>query len=308
MDAASSEAAPKDVKLKEPADFKLIGKSLKRKDTPDKVNGKVVYGIDAMLPYMKFATIAACPVMGGKVANVEEGGARSIPGVRQIVVLDDLVAVVGDHMWAAKRGLSALTITWDEGPNASVDSAAIWAGLRKASEQAGVVAKTVGDVDRALSTGDRLEAAYEVPFLAHATMEPMNCTVNLKKDTCEIFLGSQVVARVQSEVAKLLGFPLEKVTVHNHLLGGGFGRRLEPDMALSAVRVAQKVDGPLEGRLDARRGHPARRLPAGLPRHDFREPHERQDRRLEVQGDGVGGPRQVATAGFPEGNRHRRHR
>ena len=115
---------PKDVKLKEPADFKLIGKSLKRKDTPDKVNGKVVYGIDAMLPSMKFATIAACPVMGGKVANVEEGDARSIPGVRQIVVLDDLVAVVGDHMWAAKRGLSALTITWDEGPNAAVNSAA----------------------------------------------------------------------------------------------------------------------------------------------------------------------------------------
>ena len=246
VDLVARETAPKDVKLKNPTDFKLIGKSLKRKDTPDKVNGKVVYGIDAMLPDMKFATIAACPVLGGKVASVEEGGARSIPGVRQIIVLDDLVAVVGDHMWAAKRGLSALTITWDEGPNASVDSAAIWAGLRKASEQPGVVAKTVGDVDRALSTGDKLEAAYEVPFLAHATMEPMNCTVNLKKDTCEIFLGSQVLARVQSEVAKLLGFPLESVIVHNHLIGGGFGRRLEPDMALSAVRVAQKVDGPLK--------------------------------------------------------------
>ena len=245
-DLAGKLIALKEVKLKEPADFKLVGKPLRRKDTPDKVNGKAVYGIDAMLPLMKFATIAACPVMGGKVANVEEGSARSIVGVRQIVVLDDVVAVVGDHMWAAKRGLSALKISWDEGPNAAVDSAGIWASLREASGGAAVVAKSEGEIDKALAIGDRLEAAYELPFLAHATMEPMNCTVNLKKDSCEIFIGSQVVTRVQSEVARLLKFPIESVTVHNHLLGGGFGRRLEPDMALSAVRVAQQVEGPLK--------------------------------------------------------------
>ncbi len=116
--AASSEVPPKDVPLKDPKDFVLIGKPLKRLDTPDKVNGKAVYGIDAMLPDMKFATLKACPVFGGKVAKVDDSAARKIPGVQKIVVLDDLVAVVGDHMWAAKKGLDALVIDWDEGPNA----------------------------------------------------------------------------------------------------------------------------------------------------------------------------------------------
>ncbi len=120
--AASSEVPPKDVPLKDPKDFVLIGKPLKRLDTPDKVNGKAVYGIDAMLPDMKFATLKACPVFGGKVAKVDDSAARKIPGVQKIVVLDDLVAVVGDHMWAAKKGLDALVIDWDEGPNARVSS------------------------------------------------------------------------------------------------------------------------------------------------------------------------------------------
>jgi isoquinoline 1-oxidoreductase beta subunit len=160
-----------------------------------------------------------------------------------VVVLDDMVAVVGDHMWAAKQGLEALDITWNEGPNAAVSSADIWRDLRKASEGSGAVAKNAGDVDKALSQGEKYQAAYELPFLAHATMEPLNCTVQLKPDSCEIWLGTQVITRVQGTVAKLTGLPVEKVTVHNHLIGGGFGRRLEPDMALSAVRVAQHLDG-----------------------------------------------------------------
>ena len=167
--------------------------------------------------------------------------------MRQIIVLDDLVAVVGDHMWAAKEGLSALTITWDEGPNAPVNSAAICGDeIRRREQPAASSPKTVGDVDKALAAGDKLEAAYELPFLAHATMEPMNCTVHLKTDACEIWLGSQVIARVQSDSREAARLAARKVTVHNHLLGGGFGRRLEPDMALSAVRVAQKVDGPVK--------------------------------------------------------------
>src|SRR6266478_2574067 len=143
--AASGQTPPKDVALKGPKDFALIGKPLKRFDTPDKVNGKAVYGIDAMLPGMKFATLAACPVFGGKVGKVDDSAAKKIPGVRRIVILDDLVAVVGDHMWAAKKGLEALVVTWDEGANAKISSKDIWENLRAASEKDGAVAKSKGD-------------------------------------------------------------------------------------------------------------------------------------------------------------------
>jgi isoquinoline 1-oxidoreductase subunit beta len=244
--AASGQTPPKDVALKDPKDFVLIGKPVKRLDTPDKVNGKVVYGIDAMLPGMKFATLAACPVFGGKVARVDDSAARKVPGVRKIVVLDDLVVVVGDHTWAAKKGLDALVIDWDEGPNARLSSQDIWQDLRAASEKDGVVAKSEGDIAKGLATGDRLDASYELPFLAHATMEPLSATVHFKPDSCEIWTGTQIVARVQSEAAKAAGLPVEKVIVNNHLLGGGFGRKLEPDMVVAAVRIARQVDGPVK--------------------------------------------------------------
>jgi isoquinoline 1-oxidoreductase beta subunit len=244
--AASSEAPPKDVPLKDPSDFVLIGKPLRRLDTPDKVNGNAVYGIDAMLPDMKFATLKTCPVFGGKVVKVDDSAARKIPGVQKIVVLDDLVAVVGDHMWAAKKGLDALAVNWDEGPNARIGSKEIWQDLRAASEKDGAVAKSTGDIAKGLSTGDKLEASYELPFLAHATMEPVNATVHLKPDSCEVWTGTQVMTRVQSEAAKAAGLPVEKVTVNQHLLGGGFGRKLEPDMVVAAVRIAKHVDGPVK--------------------------------------------------------------
>ena len=244
--AASSQTPPKDVALKDPKDFVLIGKPLKRLDTPDKVNGKAVYGIDAMLPGMKFATLAACPVFGGKVAKVDDSAAKKIPGVQQVVVLDDMVAVVGDHMWAAKKGLDALVIDWEEGPNARISSKDIWQDLRAASERDGVVAKSTGDIAKGLATGDRVDASYELPFLAHATMEPLSATVHFKPDSCEIWTGTQIVARVQSEAAKAAGLPVEKVIVNNHLLGGGFGRKLEPDMVVAAVRIAKQVDGPVK--------------------------------------------------------------
>jgi isoquinoline 1-oxidoreductase beta subunit len=244
--AASSEVPPKDVPLKDPKDFVLIGKPLKRLDTPDKVNGKAVYGIDAMLPGMKFATLKTCPVFGGKVAKVDDSAARKIPGVQKVVVLDDLVAVVGDHMWAAKQGLDAVVIDWDEGPNAGVSSKDIWRDLRASSEKDGAVAKSVGDIAKGFSTGDKLEASYELPFLAHATMEPVNATVHLTPDACEIWTGTQIMTRVQSEAAKAAGLPIEKVIVNNHLLGGGFGRKLEPDMVIAAVRIAKHVDGPVK--------------------------------------------------------------
>jgi isoquinoline 1-oxidoreductase beta subunit len=243
---AGKQTPPKDVPLKDPKDFTLIGKPLKRLDTPDKVNGKVVYGIDAMLPGMKFATLAQCPVFGGKVGKVDDSAAKKVPGVQKIVVLDDLVAVVGDHMWAAKKGLEALKIDWNEGQYAKLSLKDIWDDLRAASQKDGVVAKSIGDIAKGLATGDKLEASYEMPFLAHAPMEPLNATVHLKPDSCEIWVGTQVMTRVQSEAAKAAGLPVEKVTVYQHLLGGGFGRRLEPDMVVAAVRIAKQVDGPVK--------------------------------------------------------------
>jgi isoquinoline 1-oxidoreductase beta subunit len=237
---------PADPPLKAPKDFRLIGKPLKRLDTPAKVNGKEVYGIDVMLPGLKFATLAASPAFGGQVAHVDDGAARKIPGVQKIIVLDDLVAVVGDHMWAAKRGLDALVISWDAGPNGHVDSALIRKQIKAASEQSGLVAKKVGDADKALADGDIFEAHYEMPLLAHATMEPMNCTVHLTPGACELWLGTQIAARAQSTAAATAGLPLDKVILHNQIIGGGFGRRLEPDMVVKAVRIAQQVDGPVK--------------------------------------------------------------
>lgn len=245
-DAAGAETPPKDVPVKDPKNFVLIGKPLKRFDTPDKVNGKTVYGIDAMLPGMKFATLAMSPVFGGKIAKVDDKAARKLPGVQKVIVLDDLVAVVGDHMWAAKQGLDALDITWNEGANAQISSKDIWENLRAASEKDGAVARSDGDIAKGLAAGEKFEAAYELPFLAHATMEPMNATVHFKGDSCEIWTGTQIMARVQSEAAKAAGLPVEKVIVNQHLIGGGFGRRLEPDMVVAAVRIAKEVDGPVK--------------------------------------------------------------
>ncbi|MDA9530776.1 xanthine dehydrogenase family protein molybdopterin-binding subunit [Bradyrhizobium sp. CCBAU 25338] len=244
--AAQGQTPPKDAALKDPKDFVIIGQPLKRLDTPDKVNGKAVYGIDAILPGMKFATVAACPVFGGKVGKVDDSAAVKLPGVRKVVVLEDMVAVIGDHMWAAKKGLEALKIEWDEGPNAEITTKDIWDDLRKASQKDGAVAKSDGDIAKALASGDKFEAAYELPFLAHASMEPINATVHVKPDSCEIWTGTQIMTRVQSEAAKAAGLPIDKVIVNNHLLGGGFGRKLEPDMVVAAVKIAKQVDYPVK--------------------------------------------------------------
>jgi isoquinoline 1-oxidoreductase subunit beta len=250
VDRAAAIEVPKNAPLKSLDAFRLIGRSLKRLDTPEKANGKATYGIDVMPPGLKFATLAASPVVGGKVAHVDDQRAKAIPGVRQIVVLDDVVAVVGDHMWAAKSGLEALDITWDDGPNAEVSSEVIWSQLRKASLRDGAVAKEVGDIVTALrpggAAGELFSATFEMPLLAHACMEPMNCTVHVTPNSAEAWIGTQVMERVQAAVAKGAGLSESQVTVHNHLIGGGFGRRLEPDMALSAARIAKHVDAPVK--------------------------------------------------------------
>jgi isoquinoline 1-oxidoreductase beta subunit len=246
VDRAETLTPPKDPVLKDPKDFRLIGKSLKRLDTPDKVNGKLIYGIDALPPGVRFATLAACPVFGGKVAHVDDARALSMAGVRQVLVFDDFVAVVGDHMWAAKQGLAALDISWNEGTHAAVSSADVWKQARAASEKQGAIAKNEGDALKSLAQGDLFEAVYELPFLAHATMEPLNCTAHVTPAGCEVWVGIQVISRAQSAAARITGLPLEKVTVHNHLIGGGFGRRLETDFVEKTVMIATRVDGPVK--------------------------------------------------------------
>src|SRR5215472_2197236 len=244
---AAGMPVPQDVALKQPKDFKLIGTPAKRLDAPSKVNGTAVYGIDVRPPGVKIATLVQSPVFGGRLKSVDDTAAKAVKGVRQIVRLDDAVAVVADHMGAAKKGLAALVIEWDDGPHAELDTKAIVTELEKATLNSGAVAQNIGDTDKAMSSAvTRVEATYELPFLAHATMEPMNCTVHVRNDGCEVWVGSQTIARVQAAAAKTAGLPLDKVVVHNHLIGGGFGRRLDVDGVVRAVEIAQHVDGPVK--------------------------------------------------------------
>ncbi|MBH5385025.1 xanthine dehydrogenase family protein molybdopterin-binding subunit [Bradyrhizobium diversitatis] len=246
--AASQKApAPDQIKLKPPEQFKLIGKSPKRIEAADKVSGRTQFGIDVILPGMKVAALAISPVMGGRPKDVNKAAALATKGVRQVVTIDQAVAVVADHMGAAKKGLTAATIAWDDGPNASVDSKMLVEQLKRASEGPGVVARNEGHFEEAFSGATRrIEATYELPFLAHAAMEPMNCTVHVRKNSCEIWVGTQIPTVTQAAVAALLGIPQDAVVIHNQYIGGGFGRRLEPDGTLLAVQIGKQVDGPVK--------------------------------------------------------------
>ncbi len=247
VDRAALLPVPSGVALKDPKDFKLIGTPVKRLDTPDKVDGTAQFGIDVRLPGMKFAAVAACPVFGGKVASVDDAKAKAIPGVQQVVRLEDAVAVVAADTWAAKQGLAALDVRWDDGPNAALSTADIVQQLATASEKSGVVARKDGDVAAAMAgAAQKVEAIYEQPFLAHATMEPVNCTVHVRPDGCDVWVGTQVPTFTQNAAAKVTGLSKSKVRVHNHLLGGGFGRRLEVDFITRAVQVAKQVTGPVQ--------------------------------------------------------------
>jgi len=246
-DKAATLPVPEKVTLKDPKDFKLIGTPAKRLDTPAKVKGTTLYGIDVRLPGMKIATVAASPVVGGKLVSVDDSKAMAIKGVRQIVRLEDAVAVVADNMWAANQGLKALVIRWDDGPNGTASTADVVKGLAAAVQSPGVVVRNEGDAPRAVAAAPRkLESEYEVPFLAHAAMEPMNCTVHFRGDRCEVWTGTQVLTRAHRGAAQAAGLPPEKVVIHNHYLGGGFGRRLEFDNVPQAVRIAKQVDGPVK--------------------------------------------------------------
>jgi len=247
VDAAAKLTVPENVTLKEPAQFKLIGTPHRRLDTAGKVDGSAKYGIDTRLPGMLFAVVAASPTFGGKLVGLDEVKAKAVPGVMKVVRLDDAVAVVAIHTWAAKQGLAVAAPQWDAGPNAELSTVDIAEQLARVSENPGVIARHEGDAAATIiSAARKIEAVYEQPFLAHAAMEPMNCTVQMTKEGCEIWVGTQVPGRTQAAIMKLTGLAREKVRLHNHLLGGGFGRRLEFDGTVRAVQIAQHVRGPVQ--------------------------------------------------------------
>lgn len=247
VDLAATLPVPTHVALKDPKDFTLIGTTPKRLDSPEKVNGTAQFGLDVRLPDMKYAVIVNSPVFGGTVVSVDATHAMTIPGVRQVVRADNAVAVVADHTWAAKRGASALEVVWSEGSGSDVDMAKIVDALAQASKRTGAVARKDGDIDKGFSAAkSRIDSVYQQPFLAHATMEPVNCTVHVRPDACDIWVGTQVPTRAVDTAMKITGLSANQITVHNHLLGGGFGRRLETDFIAQALKIGQQVASPVK--------------------------------------------------------------
>jgi len=234
-------------KLKDPKDFKIIGKNMPRLDTPGKVNGSGVFGIDVKLEGMLTATILRCPFFEGKVKSVDDSKAKAVKGVRAVVPLGYGVGVVADNYWAAKKGRDALKVEWDGGKFANINSETIYKTFADAAENGkGLEAKKIGDVNSAKSAAVKtVEAVYYAPYLAHATMEPMNATADVRADSAEIWSGIQAQMVVQGMVAKTLGLPTEKIKVNTTLLGGGFGRRLG-DYVMDAVLLSKSVGKPVK--------------------------------------------------------------
>ncbi len=246
---AARQPVPLHIALKPPAQFTLVGTSAKRLDTPSKVDGTAIFGIDIAVPGMKIGTLAIAPVKGGRLVGMNEAACRRVPGVRDIVRSGDtVVAVIGDHMWAAKQGLEALAPVWDAGPNKPVTTETIIALMSHASQHGqAAVAKQVGDAHGAIAgAATRLEAIYQSPFLSHSPMEPLNCTLHIRPDRADIWVGTQVPVRAQKSVMAATGLPAEKVFVHNQLMGGAFGRRLEIDSIDVAAGIARQLAYPVK--------------------------------------------------------------
>ncbi len=234
--------------LKDPKDFRYIGKSLPRTDLPDKVRGRAQFGIDTRVPGMLYAALAQCPVFGGKAKAFECGAAMKIDGVKHVTQISDGIAVVADSYWAALKGRRSLTISWDEGPNASMSSDSIRRQFDELSQKPGIVQRQQGDPDKVLAAASRkIEAVYEVPCLAHACMEPMNCTADVRADSCVVWAPTQNPAGIRESAARITGLPPEKIQVHITLLGTGFGRRAALlDFASQAVEISKAVAAPVK--------------------------------------------------------------
>jgi isoquinoline 1-oxidoreductase beta subunit len=246
-EAAAKLTPPQDVPLKTPEQYKLIGKPTPRLDTPAKVNGSAQYGMDMRMPGMLYAVIARCPVFGGKVASFNATKAKAVPGVKDAIQISNGVAVIADNTWAAMQGRRALEIQWDEGPNAKLTSADISKALEEGAAQPGHAARKEGDVEAGLAAAaTKFVVDYEVPFLAHATMEPMNCTAHVRADRCDVWSGTQAQTSSQATAAKITGLDTGAVFIHTTFLGGGFGRRFESDFIGEAVEASKAMNAPVK--------------------------------------------------------------
>ena len=270
VDAASKLPVPKEPKLKTGA-LRVIGKPVARLDTPAKVNGSAKFGIDVSLPGMRHAAVANCPIIGGKLDGVDEAPALAVKGVRQVVKLDNAVAVIADHGGAARKGLAALSPRWSGSEAHS--TASMVAAYDAAMERQGIAAERKGDAAQAMAAAPgKFEAVYRLPMLAHVALEPINCTVWVKADSCELWLGSQVPGRARKVAAEAAGLPHDKVRVNSFLIGGGFGRKLEVDFVPQAVAIGKAVGAPVkilwgrdeDIRNDAFRYHNHSRVRVGL--------------------------------------------
>lgn len=247
VDRASTLPVPQNPTLKTPDKYRYMGKVMHRRDTPLKVTGSAVFGMDVIVPGMLVASIERCPVFGGKVKSFDATAAKRLKGVKHVVQVSNGVAVVADSFWTAVRGRQALKVVWDEGAGAAVTSASIHQGYVEAAKQAGQVARNDGDADRALAAGAKtIESVYEVPFLEHACMEPMNATASVKPDACEIWAPTQSPGGTQATGARISGLPLDKVVVNTTYLGGGFGRRGEQDFIVDALETSKAVGAPVK--------------------------------------------------------------
>jgi len=241
VDAARLDA-PGRIALKEPKSFRLIGKPVPRLEIPDMVTGRTVYGIDVARPGMRVATVVRCPVPGGRIGRYEAAAAQAVPGVRAVVPIESGVAVVGDDFWSASRGREQLRVEWQYGRNAAVDNEAVHAALKAALEREGKIVRREGHVKRLFKNAARVrQAEYVVPYLAHATLEPMNCVADARHDGCDVWVGTQSQVDTQKIAASITGLPKKLVRVHTQFLGGGFGRRLETDFVADAVELSKRL-------------------------------------------------------------------
>ena len=286
--SAAKLQVPENAQLKDPKDFRLLGKRVPRTDTPLKVNGTAQFGIDVRVPGMLYASVERSPVFGGAVKSVDDSRARTMPGVKRIVRLEPVkrarsesaVAVVAESYWQALSARRALKIEWDEGPNAALDSDGISAKLAQLAQHPGVQARKEGDATGAMASAAKMiEAVYEVPYLAHATMEPMNCTAHVHADGCDVWAPTQGQSGTQRVAAEVAGLPMEKVRVHTTYLGGGFGRRSETDFVAEAVQLSKALGAPVQV-LDTREDD---------MQHDFYRPttYNRFSAAFDASGDPV---------------------
>jgi isoquinoline 1-oxidoreductase beta subunit len=248
-EAAAKLPPPASVALKDPKDWKVIGQPTRRLDTPEKTTGRAQFGIDVRLPGLLTALVAHPPTFGGRVRSLDATAAKAVPGVRAVFEIPSGVAVAGDHFWAAKRGRDALEIEWSPGPHADTDTAKLKRSYGERARTAGTQAAAGGDAERALAAASApLVAEYAVPYLAHAPMEPLNCTVRRDAQGCEIWTGTQFQTVDQQRAAEILGLKPEQVAIHTTFLGGGFGRRanVASDFVIEAAHVAKGLDRPVK--------------------------------------------------------------